>query len=134
MKQKLKVITEKAQYTDVYHLIMKAASQFAQISANVPRNLIEVTQHIHGRFDEAAYHAFRASNTFDIERKRLEINLCRECIFFQFNSLEYLVKTKAASVGAVNIVIETLSEIYTQLNKWRNSLIQKDCQEKEIKG
>lgn len=134
MKDKqLHSISDKAEYTEVYHHIMKVASEFSRISGNTPRNLIEVTQHIHGRFDEAAYHAFRASNTFDIDRKISEINLARECIFFQYSSLEYLVKTRASSIGAANKVIDELTEIYNQLGKWyRKELSMKAKQEQEI--
>lgn len=116
-------ISDKAQYTEVYHLIMKSAEEYSRLSMNVPRSLIEVSQHIHGHFDEAAYFAYRAMNIFEPKEKLLNINKSKDCIFFQYSSIEYLVKTKAITVGSANLLIDTLGLTFNQLCKWYNAIL-----------
>jgi len=115
-------IDEKAQYVEVYHTISVSAEAFSLISPNIPKNFTEIIQHIHGRYDSALFHVFKASNSLNVKLKLNEINFASDDLFFQFTSLEYLVKTRAISVGAANQVIDTLHDSYEQLKKWQNYL------------
>lgn len=120
--EELHKINEKAQYVEVYHTIMVSAEAFSLISPNVPKSFCEVIQHIHGRFDSALYYVYRASNTIDISVKLDCVNNAINDLFFQYTSLEYLVKTKAITVGAANQVIDNLHDSYEQCKKWLNYL------------
>ena len=78
---------------------------------------MEVCQHIHGRFDEALYNIFRATNTIDMQIKLDCLTCAKQCIFFQFTSFEYLVKVHALSAGSVNVVLLVLKDCYEQASK-----------------
>lgn len=123
MSEKLRKVSDKAQFVETYHLLMKAANTYSFISANIPNALLEVSQRIHGRFDDAAFNVFKASNTFDNSCKLMCINTAKDDVFYQFNSLEYLVKTRAITTKAANTVLDVLAEAHTQLTKWYNYLI-----------
>ena len=113
----LKKIDNKVQLTEAYHTVMAAANRFSFLSPNIPKQLLEVVQHIHGRFDSCCYHIMKASNTFNLDIKYNELAAARSDLFFQYNSIEYLFKTKALTVGAANTVIEEISKGYEQLTK-----------------
>jgi len=113
-------IDDKMQLTEVYHLIMKASMEYAKLSPNIPKALLEVQQHIHGRFDSAAYYAQKAANTRVKEEKLQYLHMAIDDIFYQYNSIEYLVKTKSLTVGAANNIIDLLSDCHSQLKKWLN--------------
>ena len=62
-------IEDKARYENAFFAIGRCAETFYLFAPNIPKNLCEITQHIHGRFDESLYYVFKASNSFDIEEK-----------------------------------------------------------------
>ena len=130
--QDIKPISDKAQYTDVYHTIMKAGEAWYRISGNIPKALLEVTRHIHGSINMAAYHAFKAMNGFDAEKKLLDIGLSQQEVFFLFSSLEYLCKTRAISPGAASTVTEVLHNAHEQLGKWYKSVQKAQKQESRL--
>ena len=113
-------ITDKQCNVEVYHAIMHAAEAFSLLQFNIPKLHIEVAQHIHGRFDDAAFHCFIAANTKDIQEKLKHISIAKQDIFYQYSSLEYLVKVKGLTIGGANTVIDLLSEANDQLGKWQN--------------
>lgn len=94
-------LDDNARLVKVHHTIEKAGECFSRISPNIPKALLEVTQHIHGRFDTALFNVFKAANTMDMEVKLKCIEEAKDSIFFQYTSFEYLVKTRAITVGQV---------------------------------
>lgn len=82
-------IDDKAQLVEVHHTIEKAGECFSRISPNIPKALLEVTQHIHGRFDRALENVYRAANTMDKNDKLKCIEEAKDCVFFQYTSFEY---------------------------------------------
>jgi len=110
-------IDEKSQFVEVYHALSAAAEAYGLLSGNIPRVLLEVNQHIHGQFDRGLYYIFKASTNKEYEDKIKNLERAAEEIYYQYTSLEYLVKQKALTVGAANTVIDNLTTAYQQLNK-----------------
>lgn len=116
-------IEDKARYENAFFAIGRCAETFYLFAPNIPKNLCEITQHIHGRFDEALYYVFRASNSYDIEEKIFCLEKAHESLFFQQTSLYLLVKSHGATIGQANTVIDCIKGAYDQINKWKNALI-----------
>ena len=114
---KMKDIDEKTRYEDAFFAIGRCAEEFFLFSCNIPQNLTKIVQNIYGRFDDAAYYVFDASNTFDIERKIAALNKAHEALFFQQSSLYLLIKSHGVTVGQANNVIDCIKEAYTQVNR-----------------
>lgn len=134
MGKELNKITDKARYVEVYHTIMRAARMFKNYSPNIPRALIEVNQHIHGRFDEAAFYSFLAANETETKEKLKAIRLASNYLFYQYNSFDYLVNAKGITVGAADTVLDIISDAYEQLQKWESSLLKTHLQEKKAES
>lgn len=115
-------IEEKARYENAFFAIGRCAETFYLFAPIIPRNLCQIVQNIHGRFDEALYYVFRASNSYDIEEKIECLVKAHDCLFFQQTSLYLLVKSHGATVGQANTVIDCIKEAYEQINKWKNAL------------
>jgi len=120
---KLEKISDSMQFVECYHCIMMSGEAFSRLSVNIPKALLPVVQNIHQRYDNAAYHAFKASNSNDIDEKMKDIREAKNDIFFQYNSFEYLVKTKGITIGAANDCLLKLKDCYEQLDKWYKYLI-----------
>lgn len=60
--QTLMKISDKLVSTDAYHQIMKCAAEFTRISANAPKTLLHVVQHIHGSLDNVAACIYKCGN------------------------------------------------------------------------
>lgn len=116
-------ITDRATCTEAYHQVMAAVEAFQRVSVNSPRVLQEVVAHIYGRFDSCAYHVYSAGNTRIIKKKVDDLTIASSDLFFQWSSLELLVKSKGLTVGAANEVIMKLRPAYDSINKWLNSCI-----------
>ena len=56
--QTLMKISDKQVSTDAYHQIMKCAAEFTRMSANTPKALLHVVQHIHGSLDNATRYRY----------------------------------------------------------------------------
>ena len=62
--QTLMKISDKQVSTEAYHQIMKCAAEFTRMSANTPKTLLHVIQHIHGSLDNAAAYVYRYVMSF----------------------------------------------------------------------
>lgn len=129
MSKDLNKIDEKFQETEVYHQIMSSVDAFGRISGNIPRNMCEITQHIYGRFDNAAEKVSKAANTHKTDKKIEYLEEASADLFFQYNSLETLVKAKGITVGAANEVIKNIKPAYNGTKKWLNSTIKNKASE-----
>ena len=118
----MKTITDKTQFTDAYHLTMTAIERFSTLSVNIPKIMHEVVRHIYGRFDDAAYHLHRAANTYDQKEKLEHLEEAQANLFFQYSSLELLVKTRSVTVGAATEVIVALRNAHDSTAKWLTSV------------
>lgn len=116
-------IKESAQFTEVYHLIQTTVECFMRVSVNCPKTVLKVVQNIYGRFDDALYWVFKASNTKVISEKVEFLQTAKNSVFFQFNSIELLVKSHSLTVGQANEVLTRLKDAYDQLSKWYNSCV-----------
>lgn len=123
MNKKIGKIDDKAVTVELYHTISKAAEEFYRMSVNIPKALLEVQQHMHGRLENALYHVYRAGNAYDAEEKLKSLSEAKTELFFEYSSIEYLVKTHAISIGAANILLATLSDAYKQASKWYNAVL-----------
>lgn len=123
MAKDVNKVDEKMQVVDAYHEIMMAVEEFGRVSANVPKTLLEVTQHIYGRYDKAAIETLHAANTFELEEKAKSLGIAQECLFYQFNGLETLVKAHGLTIGAANNVIAATKIAHESIKKWRNSVL-----------
>lgn len=119
----IKPIDDRARLVEIHHTIEKAGENFSRISPNIPKVFIEVTQHIHGRFDVALEGVFKAANTKDLSEKLKCIELVKDAVFFQYTRFEYIIKTKALSVGGVETVLSVLRDANNQLGKWHSSVL-----------
>ena len=125
-------IDEKARFEDAYHAIGRCAEAFYLIAPIIPRALNIVVQRIYGRYDEALFHVFKASNTFDYEEKVCSLEKAHECLFSLQTSFEILVKGHGCSVGQANVVIDATREAYIQVNKWLNKIIKDKANESSV--
>ena len=125
MKNKLLDIDDNAIHTELHHTICRAAEEFYRLSINIPKALFEVIQHIHGRFDSALYNVYKAANSLDKETKIKSIRLAKQDIFFQYTSLEYLIKTHAITVGGANNVLLVRKDAYSQTCKWYSHVLKR---------
>lgn len=116
-------IDEKMKFEGAYHAIMKCAETFFRLAPNIPRNLCEVVQHIHGRYDMALNRVFNACNTYDAQRKVEDLNEAHDCLFFQQSAIEYLVRSHGITIGQANLVIDDTREAYRQVSRWKSSVI-----------
>ena len=119
----LKNIDDKARYENAFFAIGRCAETFYLFAPSIPKNLCQIVQNIHGRFDEALYYAFKASNSFDLQEKIFCLEQAHECLFFQQTSLYLLVKSHGVSIGQANTVIDYIKGAYDQINRWKNALI-----------
>ena len=129
IRERLVKVDEKTAFTDSYHEVMSASSAFARLSPNIPTALLEVTRHIHGRFDRAATCLTRAANTRDRDIKLLNLNEAKDCLFDQYTSFAYLVSTASLSIGAANTVLSGLKECYSQVGKWHSFVLRDKASE-----
>ena len=127
-------IDDKARYENAYYAIGKCAEQFYLFAPNIPQNLCKIVQNIHGRFDEALYYVFAVCNSYDIKEKIACLEKAHDCLFFQQSSLYLLVKSHGISVGQANNVIVCIRDAYTQVNKWKNSLVKNQRKSVEEAG
>lgn len=116
-------IDDKARFENAFHAVKKCLEQFHYLAPNIPRAMNEIVQHIYGRYDNALYHIFKVSNTYDYETKLKSLHEAHECLFFQQSSFESLISGHGCTVGQANLVIDSTKEAYTQLDKWYNALI-----------
>lgn len=119
----LNKIDDKAKFENAYHAIMRCAETFFRIAPNIPKNLCEVVQHIHGRYDRALYYIFDACNTYDKERKINDLSESHSCLFFQQSALEYLVRSHGITIGQANLIIDDTREAYSQISKWKTAVV-----------
>ena len=83
MSKQLEKISDKAIHVEVYHTLCRAAEEFYRLSVNVPKTLLEVTQHIHGRFDMALYDVFIPANK-EHSLQQLSIDIIAERLLLVF--------------------------------------------------
>lgn len=119
------------QFTEVYHLLQMTVESFVRVSVNCPKVVLQVIQNIYGRFDNALYWIMKASNTTLIREKIEYLEKAKSDVFFQFGSLELLVKAHALTVGQSNEVLMRLKEAYEQLSKWYNSCVKQISSERK---
>ena len=60
-----------------------------------------------------------------IKTKIKSISLAKQDIFFQYTSLEYLVKTHAITIGGANNVLLVLKDAYSQTCKWYSHVLKR---------
>lgn len=121
--QKVNQVDDKTKLTQVHHEICDAVSAFSRLSARVPKVSIEIVQHIYGRFDDALYHIYEAERTHDKSEKETNLHFAKDCLFFQYTSLEMLVANRSITVGQANEVIVLLKRAYISTSKWLNSVV-----------
>lgn len=109
---------ENTQYVDAYHYNLNAIEAFARLSPNIPSVFLKVVRNIYGRFDTASYNIFDAANTYDNETKVKDLNKAKNCLFYQFASLELIVKGRGLTIGAANEVLIEIKRAYESVNKW----------------
>lgn len=116
-------IDDKSRYENAFFAIGRCAETFYLFAPNIPKNLCQIVQNIHGRFDEALYQIFKASNSYVIEEKIDCLEKAHDCLFFQQTSLYLLVKSHGVTIGQANTVIDCIKDSYDQINRWKNSLV-----------
>lgn len=104
---------------------------FVRVSINCPKTVLQVIQNIYGRFDNALYWVLKAANTTLVLEKVEYLEKAKPEVFFQFGSLELLVKAHALTVGQSNEVLMRLKEAYEQLSKWYNSCVKQISSERK---
>lgn len=119
----IRKIDDKARFERVYHAIGRCAETFYLFAPNIPRALNQVVQNIYGRYDDAMYHVFKASNTYEMYVKVSELEKAHECLFFQQSSLEMLVKSHGCTIGQANSVIDETRKAYEQTSRWLNATL-----------
>lgn len=122
MGEKLKEIREHTQFTDAYHYTMNAIDAFSRFSPNIPNVMLRITQNIYGRFDNAAHELYVAANTKDINKKLECLERAQQELFFQFSSLETIVKGKGMTIGSANEVLGQIYIAHENTVRWLNSL------------
>lgn len=121
----LEKLTESQKSTEVYHQIGKCATIFSRLSSGMPKQLLLVVQKVHSSLDDALEYVFRSGNEYPKEEKLKHLHLAQDSLFYQFNRIEYLVKSKGITIGQANEFLVELREAHTQVLKWINSLRQK---------
>ncbi len=121
--EKLHDIDDKAKYEEAYYQIGRCLESFNLLAPNINRNLCEIVQHIYGRYDSALYAVYRASNTYDLDEKLGLLAAAHQDLFFQQASFFSLVRSHGCTVGQANVVIDLTRDAYTQLAKWKKSLM-----------
>lgn len=123
-------ITDSSQFTEVYHLIQSTVECFMRVSVNCPKAVLQVVQNTYGRFDDSLFWVFKASNTMDMTEKVEFLQNAKSSVFFQFNSIEMLVKSHSLTIGQANEVLTLLKNSYEQLSKWFNSCVKQMSSER----
>lgn len=121
--QILMKISDKQVSTDVYHQIIKCASEFTRMSANTPKTLLHVVQRVHGSLDNAASCVYRCANKKDLCKKLELLEEAEEELQYLYNRLDYLYHAKAITLGQANEFVSLLKEAYTQVEKWHASIV-----------
>ena len=121
--QTLMKISDKQVSTDAYHQIMKCAAEFTRMSANTPKALLHVVQHIHGSLDNAAACIYKCGNKKDLHKKLELLEEAEEELQFLYNRLDYLYHAKAVTLGQANEFVSLLKEAYVQVDKWHTSTL-----------
>lgn len=122
-KNSLLTPKENTQYVDAYHYTLNAVESFARLSPNIPSVFLKIVRNIYGRFDVAAYSIFDAANTYDNDKKIEDLNKAKNCLFYQFASLELIVKGRGLTIGAANEVLIDIKHAYENVNKWLSYLM-----------
>lgn len=120
--EKLKPITEKTQFTDAYHYTQSAIDAFSDVSPNIPKVMLVIVQNIYGRFDEAAHGLYVAANSYDTDEKIKYLEIAQRELFYQFSSIESIVRGKGLTVGAANEVLDKIHIAHENTARWLNSL------------
>lgn len=123
MANKLHNIDDKARYEEAYRGVGACAEAFFFFAPNIPKNLSEVVQDIHGGLNRAAYWIFQASNTYDLQEKIEDLDLAHNYLFALQSSFYYLTKSHGATIGQANVVIDMVRSVYQQVNSWKNKVL-----------
>ena len=118
-KAELHIIDNNTAFTEVYHKIMSIGEDYSLLSPNIPKPLLLINQEIHYKINQALNNAYLAANKPLGSQDKLQlISNSKIIIFSLYSDIEYLVKTKALTIGAANIILDKLYEAHTQLSKW----------------
>lgn len=118
MKNRKLASPDGTKFTEAYHLTQSAVDAFGRVCPNIPKVMLEVVQGIYGRYDVAAYNLFLASNESDLETKLECLQKAQLCLFFQFSSIETIVRGKGLSIGAANEVLLITKDAHADVKKW----------------
>lgn len=121
--EKLGQVEERITLTEVHHEICTAIDRFYEVSIRIPKASLEIVQHIYGRFDDALYSIYEAESTHDADEKARYLHRAKDDLYYQFTSLETLVKNHSITVGQGNEVIEALKIAHKDTSKWLTSII-----------
>lgn len=106
-------IEDKARYENAFFAIGRCAETFYLFAPNIPKNLCEITQHIHGRFDEALYYVFRASNSYDIEETRRLVSVKLAEVNMRLNERKSVITKAEYGVDFLGIRIKPFYSVLT---------------------
>lgn len=118
MKETLIPITEDTKFTDAYHFTQSAIDAFSNVCPRIPSVMKKISQNIYGRFDEAAYNLYAASNEDNIEKKIEYLETAQQNLFFQYSSIESIVRGKGLTIGAANEVLRVIKIAHENTVKW----------------
>ena len=114
---KFENMPENMKSTEVFFRIDRCADIFSRLSSIIPKQLLAVVQTIHGELCDSFVLVSRAGN--EPMHKKLEyLTLAERKLFYLYNRIQYLVETRAISIGQANEFTAELKEAYTQTLKW----------------
>lgn len=109
----------------VSHEVNNAINAYMQLSPNISKTLLEVSQQMHGNLLKLDYYVYMAGfeKKGDPKEKSDYLEKALIHLLYCYRSLTYLVRVKALSVGAANNVIVPLNKAKSQIEKWNLYLI-----------
>lgn len=108
---------ENMKSTEVFFRIDRCADIFSRLSSIIPKQLLAVVQTIHGELCDSLVLVSRAGN--EPMPKKLEyLTIAERKLFYLYNRIQYLVETRAISIGQANEFTAELKEAHTQTLKW----------------
>lgn len=108
--------------TEVYHHLENCANTFSRLSPLVPVQLLRVVQAIHGELYESLVLISQAGNESMPDKLDYLIKAERK-LFYLHNGIQYLVNTRAISIGQANEFASELKEAHKQASKWLKAMI-----------
>lgn len=107
--------------TEVYHHLENCSNTFSRLSPLIPIQHLRVVQTIHGELCESLVLISQAGNE-PMPDKLGYLRDAERKLFYLHVDIQYLVNTRAISIGQANEFVSELKEAHRQASKWLKAM------------